>query len=63
MMDLRTICEEQSQKDIKILHTPEYKWKCCISPTFSIMVEEGHQPNVFHRLMQRLILGFCWTEI
>jgi hypothetical protein len=42
---------------------PQYKWKCELTNNTFWYVEDGKQPNMFHRFMQRIILGFKWTEI
>lgn len=33
-----------------------------LSGTFSFRLEDGKQPNAFHRLMQWLILGIYWRR-
>lgn len=38
------------------------EWRCEITSTFHIIPLKGHEPNAFHRLMQRLILGFKWRK-
>lgn len=43
--------------------TPSYSWKLWLNSNTWFMYEEGKQPNAFHRLMQRLILGFKWERI
>lgn len=37
------------------------KWECLlVKESLILRVKQGHEPNAFHRLMQRLILGFIW---
>lgn len=36
------------------------KWKVNITPNYEVHIDSA--PNAFHRLMQRLILGFKWTK-
>ena len=42
------------------------KWECYLSGTntdgICFCPVEGNHPNWFHRLMQRLILGFKWEK-
>lgn len=42
---------------------PKYTWKCELHPSTYWHVTEGKQPNAFHRLMHRLILGIKWSRI
>jgi hypothetical protein len=43
--------------------TPEYAWRCHLIPGVVYHLEEGRQPNAFHRLMQRLCFGVRWERI
>ena len=43
--------------------TPNYSWKCELAPNVVWSVEEGKQPNAFHRWMQELCFGFKWSKI
>lgn len=54
---------EDSQVKISNLAFPKYTWRCEVSKMFHYHVEEGKQPNAFHRFMQRLCLGFKWERI
>jgi hypothetical protein len=42
---------------------PKYTWKCQLMEGTYWHVEEGKQPNVFHRFMQSLCFGFKWSRI
>jgi hypothetical protein len=45
------------------LSIPKYsKWKVKIAGSLVLVPLEGKEPNAFHRLMQRLILGFKWEK-
>jgi len=46
---------------MKISEESELKYDLVVAPKFAIRLYE--QPNWFHRLMQRLILGFKWEKI
>lgn len=47
-----------------VLHCePELsEWRCFITNNTCITPHKGKEPNWFHRLMQRLILGFRWER-
>lgn len=42
---------------------PNYAWRCRLNNSTLWIVEEGQQPNTFHRFMQRLCLGAKWEKI
>ena len=42
---------------------PEYAWRCHLCYGTSFPVEEGKQPNSFHRFMQRLFFGITWEKL
>lgn len=42
---------------------PTYAWKCELCKNTFWYVEEGKQPNAFHRFMQRLCFGIKWERI
>lgn len=44
-----------------IYKPPINKWECKINHYVSFHMEKA--PNCFHRLMQRLILGFKWNKL
>ena len=46
-----------------VISSPNYSWKCELAPNVFWNVEEGKQPNAFHRLMQELCFGFKWSKI
>lgn len=48
---------------ILALYNPTPKWQLtyCKGGTFHYMYEKA--PNLFHRLMQRIILGVIWERI
>ena len=46
-----------------ILQPPRPAWTCELHPGTFWHVEEGKQPNRFHRWMQKICFGFKWTEI
>jgi hypothetical protein len=54
-------------RDIGVTYTisaTKYDWKCQIIEDHLVWhVEEGKQPNAFHRLMQRLFFGIKWSKI
>jgi hypothetical protein len=49
--------------DKMAIKTPKYTWKCILTHNTFWMVEEGKQPNWFHRKMQQLCFGFKWEKI
>lgn len=49
--------------DQMTIKTPKYAWKCEIHKGTHWMVEEGKEPNWFHRKMQQLCFGFKWEKI
>jgi len=44
----------------KIQESSEYSVDLCEGVTFTPL--KGKEPNLFHRTMQRLILGFKWKK-
>lgn len=42
---------------------PKYAWKCELHKGTFWRVEEGRQPNWFHRKMQELCFGIKWSKI
>ena len=42
---------------------PKYAWKCELQKGTFWNVEEGKQPNWFHRKMQELCFGIKWSKI
>jgi hypothetical protein len=54
-------------RDIGVTYTisipPKPAWKCQLINGVYWNVEEGKQPNAFHRLMQRLFFGIKWSKI
>lgn len=42
---------------------PKYAWKCELHRGTFWHVEEGRQPNRFHRKMQELCFGIKWSKI
>lgn len=38
------------------------KWSVTLADHLKLTPLEGREPNAFHRLMQRLILGFKWEK-
>jgi hypothetical protein len=48
---------------VNTVKNPKYKWKCQILKNSWWMVEEGNEPNWFHRKMQELCFGFKWEKI
>lgn len=38
----------------------KYQWECVVGPGMSFCRE--HRPNWFHRLFQRLLLGWEWRR-
>jgi hypothetical protein len=49
--------------NIRIAYPPEFAWRCHLVPGVVYHLEEGRQPNAFHRLMQRLCFGVRWERI
>lgn len=45
------------------INPPKYTWKCELHPGTYWHVQEGKQPNAFHRFMQRLCFGVKWSRI
>ena len=48
---------------IHVIQPPKPAWKCQLLPGYELHVEEGKQPNKFHRWMQKLCFGFKWVEL
>jgi hypothetical protein len=48
---------------INTVKNPKYTWKCKVLKNVTWMVEEGNEPNWFHRKMQELCFGFKWEKI
>ena len=46
-----------------VITPPNYSWKCELAFNLVLSVEEGKQPNAFHRWMQELCFGFKWSKI
>ena len=61
-MDLSNIITKR-QDEFRIFTGPKYTWKCELHPSTHWHVEEGKQPNAFHRFMQRICFGFKWSRI
>lgn len=50
----------------RIMDSAKPAWRLDILPEggFSVLINEGKPvPNAFHRMMQRLVLGFKWTRL
>ena len=45
-----------------LIKNPKYTWRCRLIHGTWWMVEEGKQPNWFHRKMQELCFGFKWEK-
>ena len=43
--------------------TPKYVWKCKLIEGTYWYIEDGKQPNAFHRFMQRICFGIKWSRI
>lgn len=52
----------QSTMKVSGIKQPKYTWKCQLIPGTYWMVEEGKQPNWFHRKMQELSFGIKWEK-
>ena len=52
-----------SKIEYRVLETPNYTWQCRLHGNVYWMVEEGKQPNWFHRKTQELIFGIRWEKI
>lgn len=48
---------------ISIASQPSYAWKAKLIDGVYYMVEEGKQPNRFHRKMQELLFGIEWERV
>jgi hypothetical protein len=51
-----------STMKISGIKTPKYTWKCQLISGTHWLVEEGKQPNWFHRKMQTLCFGIIWSK-
>jgi hypothetical protein len=51
-----------STTSVSGIKTPKYAWKCQLLPGTFWMVEEGKEPNWFHRKMQELCFGIKWIK-
>lgn len=49
--------------EVNVFTPPKYDWKCELIKKRYQYLEEGCQPNAFHRFMQKLCFGFKWTKI
>jgi hypothetical protein len=49
--------------ELMTVKTPAYPWKCTLVSGTYLSVQEGQQPNWFHRKMQQLCFGFKWEKI
>lgn len=65
MSDYRTLSDiiDNRQQEFSTLMGPKYTWKCELHPSTYWHVQEGKQPNAFHRFMQRLCFGVKWTRV
>ena len=65
MSDHRTLLDiiQTRQEEIRALTFPKMAWKCELHPNTFWHVEEGKQPNAFHRFMQRLCFGVKWSRV
>ena len=45
------------------IEPPKPEWVLHVNPYFQIEIPKGKEVNAFHRLMQRLILGFKWEKV
>ena len=45
------------------INLPKYAWRCQLTQGTFWQVQEGQQPNWFHRKMQQLCFGFKWEKI
>ena len=50
-----------SLEDYQFLKLPEYVGQWWINPNFAVSVE--HKPNIFHRYMTTLMLGWKWKDL
>jgi len=55
--------EIASVEGITIFGQPEYKWELRLSKDSNFVIQLFVAPNKFHRFMQKLMLGFEWTEM
>ena len=44
------------------IKSPKYRWKVRLTSNTWWMVEEGMEPNWFHRKMQELCFGIKWIK-
>jgi hypothetical protein len=51
-----------SLKDI-VICKPVYAWQCRLVSNVVWQIEEGKEPNWFHRKMQELCFGFKWERL
>lgn len=56
---------DSSQSTMKLsgIKQPKYGWKCNLTRNTYWMVEEGMEPNWFHRKMQEPCFGFKWERV
>jgi hypothetical protein len=52
-----------STMNVSGIKRPNYTWKCQLHPGTWWMVEEGREPNWFHRKMQEICFGVKWIKI
>lgn len=50
-------------KESFVFKPPVYVWRCQLIPGTYWCVEEGKQPNWFHRKMQQLCFGIKWEKL
>lgn len=48
---------------VSVFSQPKYGWRVKLTDNTYCMVEEGKQPNVFHRKMQELFFGIKWERV
>ena len=48
---------------INFIRQPKYAWRCWLTYNMYWSLENGKQPNWFHRKMQELCFGIKWEKI
>jgi hypothetical protein len=44
-------------------HIPKNKWEWSFHKSFQMRVETQHAPCLFHRIMQKWLIGIYWRKV
>jgi hypothetical protein len=61
---MATGCENSDPEILNMtFKIPVYRWRHWLNSNTCLLVEEGQEPNWFHRKMQSFWFGFKWEKI